>query len=414
VGCCTTNPCENQEICPIANLRAANRTTFSTSSALAGLPVATSASSSKSPSGAPTASTAATAQSLGWHDLAPGAVASIAIGACGLLLALGIGVFLVVFIRRRKHAKLSARIKSAFQPDSLTSATTRLEQMRPGSKFVFLFLDNVPNRFAELPFGPEPIQPSAVVSPVGTVMHSSSLSQPITSITPLGHTQSLSHPSTFMGHSRNTAFPTSSAHREIQAAPAPSHQPPQNIVIIELDSKHTAVAVLEPHSTPIAAPSRDQGPPPPPNTPFVVNNFAKEVQEKQVEGEAKGPIHFEGSASGPGWDDWNGQTGFTVTSRPPPSACSQSQGPSRLQSQVQNQNQNLRQGLGQVQEQAKEQSENEKEDKEQEEPLSPLRNRKHETVYVAYRPSHSQCPSPSQHPPLLRVPFQEGRRVASG
>lgn len=116
LGCCTSNPCQNQQYCPFPNLRAAVRTTFSTSNP----PVAPS-SALTNPS---TASKNTTAQSTEQHGLAPGAAAGIGIGSSALLLAIGVGIFF--FLRHRKRVTDA----SGAYPDS--SGAIQLEPLHTG------------------------------------------------------------------------------------------------------------------------------------------------------------------------------------------------------------------------------------------------------------------------------------------
>jgi hypothetical protein len=54
-----------------------------------------------------------------------------------------------------------------------------------------------------------------------------------------------------------------------------------------------------------------------------------------------------------------------------------------------------------LRQQGKEQSKNKSEEENPEELLKPSRDSRHGTVYVAYRPSSSQCPNPSQNLPPI-------------
>lgn len=172
----------------------------------------------------------------------------------------------------------------------------------------------------------------------------------------------------------------------------------------ELESRPASTVVSELDSMSVTNAPRTPGRYSPSRIPLAVDIPHTGRPHTLVKEAGKTP-GMEGSASGPGWDQWPEQTGSRVMSKVPATTHSLSQGPvvsqtpSRPLSPLRNEVHMLevsQPGLGpQVQ------SRNGGKGEEQgtEASTSTPRGSRHQTVYVAYRPSSSQLPSLSQEPP---------------
>jgi hypothetical protein len=240
------------------------------------------------------------------------------------------------------------------------------------------------------PLGSESENHSALASPVRPVSHSQT-----------GHKWNYFKFPAVLRSSHKTNSPASSLRQDVSFTAPPSYHSPQGMVFPELDSEPVSAAIPELNSTPvsIAMPELDsipivnpppvQGPVPSLDPPFVANIHSTEVQKRGAE-QADEPPVMQGNAGGPGWDNWNEKATPKVTSK----LSSPAYGPSRIQTRSQSIVGNL--GLLQQthRQQTTEQLANTSEEKETETPLEPPRDSRHQTVYVAYRPSSSQSPPP--------------------
>ena len=204
-----------------------------------------------------------------------------------------------------------------------------------------------------------------------------------------------SQPSTLLKSSPKAQLPPASSEHEFQSTPPPpSYHSPQAMMFPELDSEQVPAVLPELDSTPTANVPRVQAPVPPLDLPAAVVIPTKEVEEAEQGGE---PPVMKGNAGGPGWDNWNEQVRPRAVRTIPSTAYSSSEGLSLSQAPVPSQY-SLQQVLEQ---QPKDNSGDASEEKEKEMPLSAPVDSRHQTVYVAYRPSSSQYPSPSHNSPPM-------------
>ncbi|KAE9988700.1 hypothetical protein EG328_008717 [Venturia inaequalis] len=324
VGCCTSNPCQSPFYCPTPNLRAATRITFGASDTA--VSSSSSAAASKPP---PTTEN---------NVLAPGALAGIAIGGCTLLLALGLGIFL--FLRRRKRAK-----QPSVSSGSPNPAETRFEPLRTGASATLIVAPF--NKPVALPSSVETPRGSPSCFPVGTLYDAHGLTRSA------AHTERDSRCAGSLGHPHDMNFELEDLAAPPRYESSHSHtfsgvntpaiaSRPDNVqlaaVIPELESRPVSTAISELESRPVSMdlpelastsindPTNTQSISSLSRIQFPFNIPPGGVQQRRDEGTEDVP-RMRGSVAGPGWDDWNEQSGNINISRPPSAAYNPTQGP---------------------------------------------------------------------------------------